>query len=54
MSKEFEVFAMIFPCKTNRALKHYVFAVSRVLEGLGSSGRLVGSISTPPGTYKSS
>ena len=34
------------------AIKHRCLAFSGVLEGLGRSGRLVGSISTYPGTSK--
>ena len=38
--------------KTNRVLKLRFVVFPRVLEGFGSSGRLVGTISTYPGTYK--
>ena len=37
---------------TVRLLKHKFLASPSVLEGLGSSGRLIGTISTSPGTYK--
>ena len=41
-----------FFSENNRVLNDRFWLFPGVLEGLGSSGRLVGTISTYPGTYK--
>jgi len=52
INKEIEIVVSDF-YRTFRVQKLWFFVFPEVLEGLGSSGRLVGTISTYPGTYKS-
>ena len=50
INKEIDYYFLI--CSVNfRVLYNRFWGFSKVLEGLGSSGRVVGSFSTYPGTY---